>query len=196
MSTQRPPVDYLKIVPVEIFCQFWKQYGCVPASYLAPAVKIQKAKQNIFNCANCIIIDTMDFDASILLKLKNLEQVCVQTKWVKNTPLSNVLTKLYKQGVHITIGKVTPRTLVNCELFDLIPVIIPTYTYKDIEELVYMLLNSPQPGVKKCITCIIKHKPQLKSQIKATVQYAISYEYVKPKPDKKKIKLLSGILSK
>ena len=94
MSIQRPPVDYLKIVPVEIFCQFWKQYGCVPASYLAPAVKIKKAKQNIFDCATCIIIDTMDFDfqnPSILLKLKKLEQICVQTKWVKNTPLSNIL---------------------------------------------------------------------------------------------------------
>jgi Zn-finger protein len=193
MDTQRLPVDYLKIVPVQIFCQFWKQYGCVPASYLAPAVKIQKVKQNIFNCANCIIIDTMDFDASILLKLKKLEQVHVKAKWSKNTPLSNVLTKLYKKGVHIKIAtKITPRALMNCELFDLIPVIIPTYTYAEIEELVFMLLDSPRPGVQKCIMCIVKYKPQLKSYIKEKVEYVITQEYLKPKPNMKKIKLLGG----
>lgn len=192
MSDSLPPNNYLKIVPVEIFCQFWKELGCVPASYLAPAVKV--AKHNIYNCATCIVIDTMDFDATILLKLKNLKCVVIKCKWVKNTPLASVLSKLYKNGVDVHFKtKVTPKMLVNCELYGLISIVVPMYTYKQIEELVYEFLNSPKPGVKKCITCIIKLKPQLKQRVNDMVDYAITTEYSKPKPNTTKIKLLKSL---
>ena len=188
-----PPTDYLNAVPVQIFCQFWKELGCVPASYLAPAIKV--AKQNIYNCATCIIIDTMDFDASILLKLKNLKSVVIKTSWKKNTQLPSILSKLSKRGVEIKMSKVTPKTLVNCELYDLISYIVPTYTYKEIEELIYLLLASPKPGVQKCIRCIIKHKPQLKSKIQDMIEYAITNEYSKStgKPNITKINLLKRL---
>jgi hypothetical protein len=193
MSEKLPPLNYLNIVPVEIFCQFWKELGCVPASYLAPAVKIPKAKQNIYNCATCVVVDTMDFDSSILLKLKNLNSVVIKTSWKKNTPLTSVLSKLAKTGVDIKMQKVTPKTLVDCELYGLISHVIPTYTYKEIEQLVYLLLASPKPGVVKCIKCLIKYKPQLKTKIQDMVEYAITNEYSKPKPDSKKIQLLKKL---
>ena len=195
MSERRlPSPDYLNIVPVEIFCQFWNNFGCVPASYLAPAVKQPKAKQNIYNCATCIIVDTMDFDVSILSKLKNLKSVVVKTSWKKNTPLASTLSKLAKNGIEIKMSKITPKTLVNCELYGLISYIVPTYTYKEIEELVYLLLASPKPGVQKCIKCLIKFKPQLKNKIQDMIEYAITSEYSKStKPNMTKIQLLKKL---
>jgi hypothetical protein len=194
MSERMPSLNYLNIVPVEIFCQFWKELGCVPASYLAPAVKQPKAKQNIYNCATCVVVDTMDFDSSILLKLKNLNSVVIKTGWKKNTSLASILSKLAKNGVEIKMSKITPKTLVNCELYGLISHIVPTYTYKEIEELTYLLLASPKPGVQKCIKCIIKYKPQLKTKIQEMVEYAITTEYSKStKPDMTKIKLLQKL---
>jgi Zn-finger protein len=194
MSERLPSLNYLNIVPVEIFCQFWKELGCVPASYLAPAVKQPKAKQNIYNCATCVIVDTMDFDSSILLKLKNLNSVVIKTSWKKNTPLTSVLSKLAKNGVEIKMSKITPKTLVECELYGLISYIVPTYTYKEIEQLVYLLLASPKPGVQKCIKCIIKYKPQLKTKVQEMIEYAITTEYSKStKPNMTKIQLLKKL---
>lgn len=194
MSGNLPSLNYLNIVPVEIFCQFWNNLGCVPASYLAPAIKQPKAKQNIYNCATCIIVDTMDFDSSILLKLKNLNSVVMKTSWKKNTLLASTLSKLSKKGIEIKMPKVTPKTLVECELYDLISYIVPTYTYKEIEDLVYLLLASPKPSVKKCIKCLIKFKPQLKRKIQDMIEYAITTEYSKTsKPDMNKIQLLKKL---
>jgi hypothetical protein len=193
---QRPDVEYLKNVPVEVFCEFWNYLGCVPTSYIKVAIKFQKVKQNICNCAMCIIVDTLDFDASILLKMKKLRQVQVHstTRWTKkNVTLGHTLTKLYQNGVDIQFkAKITPKTLVDGELFSLIPIVVPTYTYKEVEELVYMLLNSPRSGLHKCIACIIAYKPKLADRIRALVSHATAVEEIKPKPDRSKIKLLEN----
>lgn len=177
MSQGLPPLTYLNIVPVEIFCQFWKELGCIPASYLSSAIKVPKAKQNIYNCATCVIVDTMNFDTSILFKLKNLKSVVIKSNWTKKSSLPSVLVKLNKNGVDIKMNKITPKILVDCELYDLISYIVPMYTYKEIEELVYLLLASPNPSIIKCIKCIVKYKPKLKTKIHDMVEYAITKEY-------------------
>ncbi len=193
-----PDVEYMRIVPIvplSYFCRFWDRLGCVPASYLTSALKFERVKQNIYNCATCVIIDTFDFDASVLPKLKKLRHVQITDstkKWTGHADLGLILSKLHNNGVDIQFkDKVTPKMLVNCELFSLIPIIIPTYTYKEIKELVYMLLNSPRPGLHKCIACIIAYKPRLKSLIRQYVEHMITLEHLESKPDRNKIKLLT-----
>ena len=188
-----PEKDSVKYVPVEIFCQFWANLGCIPASYLEEMMKIKTVKQNINNCAIKVYIDTMDFDANILLNLKNLQLVHVKTKWTINPPLAQVLTSLYKQGVKITFAqKITPYQLVDCQLFKLTSVIIPTYTYKEIEELIYLLLDTN--SYKSCIKCIMKLKPMLKQRVQNIVSYAITTEYTKQKPNLKRIEEFKSLI--